>query len=438
MAKVKKEKKETYKEKGDSYNILVVGHDKMAYLADVTMIVNVNTKSNSVTIMQIPRDTYVACEYLTGKVNALFSSYYNNARKEKAEDPYMQALDDYATFFERSLCINIHHVAIVNLEGFRNIVDALGGVDLYVPAAMYYDDPEQNLHIDIPAGNQHLDGAASEGFVRYRSGYVQADLGRGNAQKIFMTAFFQKLKSTIKSVDVPTLNKLLKEISENVHTDLTLSDLMFYAKSALKIDLGNVTMMTAPGSVTGMYYVINREATLTAINSYFNIYSKDISDVIFDRDLSFCNTSYSNIKAVYYDDPANVLDGEYKADSIDENSIYIPRSQSYSPTQNYNYVPENSDNDTETDTTTEVETTEGDELIEPIETADDVLEPNKEQLPPDTYEDENSDEIENTDTDEIEEDSNYSDGVFDIQVDITPEKPEETEEITENTEEYNG
>ncbi len=424
---------ETYVENGRQYNILLVGHDKLAYLADVTMLVSVDTKYNTVSVMQIPRDTYVSTDVYTGKINATFSTYYSIARGEKAEDPYLEALNDYASLLEKNLCINIHHVAIMNLDGFKNIVNALGGVDVYVPNAMYYEDPEQELYIDIPAGEQHLDGAAAEGFVRFRSGYVQADLGRVNAQKIFMTAFFNKLKSTIKSVDVATLNSLLDEVEKNVHTDLSVSDLLYFAKTALKIDLDKITMMTAPGSVSGMYYVINRQATLKAINDYFNVYNKDISDAIFDRNSTFCDLSNSYMSAVYNDSPENILDGEYTADSIDEDSIYIARTQSWVPTNDYYYdpvedstddefVPEiNEDNVTE-DVDTDGDDTDG-ETLEDTDGSDEY----------DAAED-GEDKFTETDLEEIPAEPEESGE--NSEPDEYTEYPDNTE--TELTEEYNG
>lgn len=318
-----------YVEVGEAYNILLVGHDKLAHLADVTMIVNCNTKTNTVSVIQIPRDTYVNEGSQTGRINAVYAGLYNSARIAGSEDPYGESLQKYAEFLEKNLCINIHQTAIIDLDGFKNIVNAVGGVDVYVPNDMYYSDPAQDLYISIPAGMQHMDGEMAEGFVRFRSGYVQADIGRVNAQKIFLTAFFNKVKSTVKSVDVSTLSTLMDEVKKNVHTDMSVLDILFYAKQTLKINLEDIRMMTAPGSVAGNYYVINRQATLDAINTYFNVYNKDISDNIFDRNKVFCDTDAAYISRVYYDDPANVLDGEYTADSIDDESIYIPRTQSW-------------------------------------------------------------------------------------------------------------
>ncbi len=319
-----------YKVKDGVYNILVIGHDDAALLADVTMIVNIDTVSNTITVMQIPRDTFVSGDIPTNKVNAAFSTFYSNAYDPYASDSYDEALTsamkEYEKMFEQSLCINIHHTAVINLAGFQSIINILGGVSLYVPSAMQYSDPEQNLYIDIPAGYQTLDGYQAECFVRFRMGYVQADLGRVNAQKIFLTALFNQVKATVKSVNVSTLTQLAGEVIKYLHTDLTASDIMFYAKALLNIDLENINMMTLPGNVTGAYFVVNRAATLEAINQYFNIYEKEISDSIFDRNFTFNLYSDEWISASYYADSDVIYDGIYNAQSIDEESIYIPRT----------------------------------------------------------------------------------------------------------------
>lgn len=318
-----------YTVKDGMYNILVVGRDDAATLADVTMIVNLDTKNNQISVMQIPRDTLVNINVPTNKVNAAYSSYYSSAYKDGDKDPYLSAAEHYATLYEQNLCINIHHTVVVNLAGFVNIVDLFGGVDVYVPESMYYSDPEQNLYINIGAGQQHLDGYNAMCFVRYRSGYVQADLGRVNAQKIFLTAFFQKVKNSISLTNLGMLTDVANEVFKNIHTDMSVSDMIFYAKQLLNINLDSISMMTLPGNAAdyeygGSYYVMNRAATLEVINKYFNIYQTEISDSIFDRNAIFCITSSTNICNIYYAAADAVLDGVYNAEDIDSESIYIP------------------------------------------------------------------------------------------------------------------
>ncbi len=320
--------KDEYTEKEGIYNILVVGHDDEASLADVTMIVNVNENNKSITVMQFPRDTYVTSEYapLTCRINNAFNSFYSQAIYNGDSDPYMTAIENYEAMLEKSLCINIQFSVLMGLDGFRGIVDAMGGVDVYVPADMYYSDPEQDLYISIPAGYQHLNGSDAEGFVRFRSGYLQADLGRVNAQKIFLTAMFNKVKETVKSVNVTALTNIANEIFKCVDTDMSISDIVYFAKLFLNVDLSGINMMTIPGNMAGQYYVINRASTLSVINEYYNIYNKGISDSIFDKNYIFCETGAQYICDVYFDTSDAIYDGVHNAEEIDDESIYIPRT----------------------------------------------------------------------------------------------------------------
>jgi len=309
------------------YNILVIGHDDTALLADVVMIVNCDTNTGAINVMQIPRDTLVTIGLLTNKNNEAFSRFYMDAKSSGAKDPYSQAGDDYADMLEKSLCINIHNTVIMNLKGFRSIVDAIGGVDVYVPEAMKYEDPEQDLYINIDAGYQHLYGKDAEGFIRFRSGYTQADLGRVNAQKIFLTAVFKQVKSVVKNAEVGAISSLASAIFKSVTTDLSLSDIIYYAKFLLEVNLDEINMMTIPGDVTGAYYVINRTAALGIVNEYFNIYDKEITDSIFDRNYTFCFTDLQYICDVYFAGDVKTGYGEvYNGENINGETIHIPRS----------------------------------------------------------------------------------------------------------------
>ncbi len=316
-----------YKVREGVYNILLVAHDKEAHLADVTMLVNCDTVNNTISVMQIPRDTYIGLKLTTNKINEAFARYYGSAWSETGgsmKEVCLEALQDYEELLEQNLCINIDYSLLMNLSGFRNIVDAIGGVPIEVPYEMEYDDPAQDLYIHLPAGYRVLNGDEAEQFVRFRDKYVQADLGRVNAQKIFLTAMFRQVKSVIKNLDVPAMNALTSEVYSNVYTEMSVSNIAFFAKFLLKVDLAQVNMTTIPGNMAGNHYVINREATLEIINQYFNIYTKEISNSIFDRNSIFCDKSSDTIREVYYGDPEDILDKVYNADDINNGEIDIP------------------------------------------------------------------------------------------------------------------
>ena len=78
---------------------------------------------------------------------------------------------------------------------------------------MKYTDKYQNPYIDSKKGEQWLDGEKAMQFVRYRSGYVNADVGRTNALKIFMSALLKQVK---ENMNVSTLSKCATEILSNM------------------------------------------------------------------------------------------------------------------------------------------------------------------------------------------------------------------------------
>ena len=284
-----------FEPKADTYNFLILGRDKSAYLTDVIMLVNLNTADNSVTVMQIPRDTYVAGGYPSNRMNAVYSTIYSRMRAKSGNDKESAqfALEEVTKLIEQSFCINIHYSMIMNLEGFKNIVDIIGGVDVEVPFHLYYNDPDQGLYIDIPAGYQHLNGAQAEGFVRYRDGYAAADMARQDAQKKFLFAMFSKLKSSFKITELNTLTQVANEVFDNLLTDMSAADMLFFAKNLLGIDAGNIRMLTIPGNLPynsyyrTQFFVINKAGAIHVINEYFNAYSTKITDYMFDQNQIF-------------------------------------------------------------------------------------------------------------------------------------------------------
>lgn len=312
------------------YNFLILGKDSVALNTDVIMLMSFNVDTNQLTIMQIPRDTYICINNYGHKINAVYGNYYNEAVAKNVKDPEDYGLNKLSEVLEQNLCLNIHYYALVNLEGFRNIVDIIGGVEVDIPGDMYYHDPHQNLTINLKKGKQVLNGEKAEMFVRYRMGYLQADIGRMDAQKIFMSALLKKVK---ESINATTVVKLAGEVFTNIKTDIKLNDMVYFAKNLLNMDLENMTFMSAPGYSPNppegyvWYYVINRRGTLDIINKYFNIYDFDITDSIFDKNRIFSGQYATYLTPWYNADPSVVIGGnEHNAEDINQGGIDIPRA----------------------------------------------------------------------------------------------------------------
>ena len=287
-----------YTRRDGVYNILCAGRDEAAYNTDVLMLVSFDTPNGQVSVVQIPRDTYLD----GGKVNALWAKKRNTAKRNGSSSVDTDAMDMLCRTLEETLCIRIDHWVLCNLQAFREAVDALGGVTVDVPCDMDYDDPAQNLSIHISAGTQLLNGTQAEGLVRFRSGYVRGDLGRVDVQKLFLSALLSKSKE----ISILQLPALLKTATANLSTSLSLSDLLYFAKSAQKLDLSNVTFLTLPGTDCreygdsgAWYYVLSRQGVWKCVNAHLNVYHTPVDDKLFDRDYRLTNTQRPALLSYY-------------------------------------------------------------------------------------------------------------------------------------------
>ena len=125
------------------------------------------------------------------------------------------------------LRIPIHYYALANWKGFIEIINLIGGVDLYVDRDMHYEDPWANLKIDIKHGYQHLDGEKSGQYVRFRSDEL-GDIGRVQRQQKFLKALGLQMFSVENITKIP---KLLATAKEYVETDMDTVTMLKAARS---------------------------------------------------------------------------------------------------------------------------------------------------------------------------------------------------------------
>ena len=187
-------------------NLLAVGVNDG--LSDVLMLVSWDMDSNKVDLISIPRDTYYERDGYTSpsqkKINAAYAS-------DKGVIATANAVSDVL------MGIPINYYAIIDYDAVESIVDGVGGVPIDVPKAMKYDDPYDDppLHIRIPAGQQTLDGEHAVQYLRFRKGYSNGDIGRVEAQQVFMKSLF---KQCVEHGIVDSA----KLITSNVKSDVTL------------------------------------------------------------------------------------------------------------------------------------------------------------------------------------------------------------------------
>ena len=160
------------------FNVLIVGLDKSEANSDVIMVASFNEKTNKISVMSIPRDTYVSF----GGRSYLINSAYSMPERQADGSVKPGGIEMLAKKVTGLTGIPINYYLIFRVGTIEAVIDKLGGVDFDVPCRMYYKDPEQNLLIDLKAGQQHLSGEQAEGMVRFRS-YPQGDLQRIKVQQ---------------------------------------------------------------------------------------------------------------------------------------------------------------------------------------------------------------------------------------------------------------
>ena len=243
----------------DSYCALVTGRDRVSGLCDVMMLVSFDPSNSRICVLQIPRDTYAL--YGDGSYRKI-----NGAQHALGEDGLCELL-------EESLGVRIDGYISLDLSGFRELVDLIGGVEIELDRPIKYSDPEQDLRIDLESGMQTLDGKQAEMFVRYRSGYKRGDLDRLDAQKKFLAALFDALR---QKVSISNAYELLQLALGHVDTNVNPALCVALGLEALGVGEDQLWFCTLPGEDLvsrksgASFYVMSKSPTQRLLAEYFD------------------------------------------------------------------------------------------------------------------------------------------------------------------------
>lgn len=256
-------------------NILLIGVDEGGFRSDTIMLVSVDSYSDRVNLLSIPRDTMVKAKgYTIQKINALIGLGKQAAANNKLDEPEELLIDTVKDVTG----LPIHYFASVDFDGFKEIIDAVDGVEFNVPYNMNYDDPVQDLHIHLKAGMQHLDGDAAHDFVRFRHNndgsapgeYVLGDEGREYWQQEFIK---ELIKQKCKPYYISKIDEIFKVVSKNLRTNYTMKDLINHLELVQRVDFSNVGSYQLPGQaeyIDGVWwYRCHKEETRKLINEVF-------------------------------------------------------------------------------------------------------------------------------------------------------------------------
>jgi len=221
---------------GRPLNILLIGKDDGR--SDTAMVVQLNATGDAARVISIPRDTMVPrpkCGNHPPASIAMFNSAFSAGG----------AACTVATV-EQMSGVRIDHFVQIDFNGFRQVIDALGGVDITLPEAI--DDDKSGLH--VPAGPTKLDGTQALAFVRTRYSIGDgSDLNRIKNQQLFMTALSQKLANENWLGSPAKTFELADILTKSIVTDAEIGSISKLADLAGKLTAlkpESITYVTLP------------------------------------------------------------------------------------------------------------------------------------------------------------------------------------------------
>ena len=221
--------------------------------SDTILVVNIDPRTSSIKAISIPRDSkvYLPDNHGVQKINSAHALGGVNLVKKTLKETFGIKIDKY---------IIVHDAAV------EKIVDALGGIPIYVEKKMYYNDYAGRLHIDLEKGNTVLNGKQAVGYLRYRKDGL-GDIGRTQRQQWFMKSLFEKLHSPQVITKIP---EVLNIANNYIKTDMSLYELSQYASMARSIHNNSIEISTLPGAPNQKgaisYWILDPAKTQEVIN----------------------------------------------------------------------------------------------------------------------------------------------------------------------------
>lgn len=249
-------------------NVLVMGIDQVpeaeenseeifAGRSDTMLLVRLDPDYQDINVLSIPRDTQV-------EIPGLGLTKINHANWKGGPELASQVVS-------QTLDVSIDRYVRIGTGAFRELVDLVGGVRVFVPQRMSYEDQTQKLKIDLEPGWQMLNGDEAEQFARFRSDQY-GDVGRAQRQQILLKALLKRL---VNPLVLPQLPKIFKVMQKHVNTDLSFGEMVSILQLALQTNQDEVKMVllpgrfSQPGEYNASYWIVDPAGVEQVMRNYF-------------------------------------------------------------------------------------------------------------------------------------------------------------------------
>lgn len=278
----------------DFYTVLILGRDTGGGgNTDTMLLASYDVTNQKATVMSIPRDTMVNVNWDVKKINSVYNM---NGGGDKGIKALYQEISQLVGF-------EPDYQVVVEWEAVGEIVDAMGGVYFDVPRDMDYEDPYQDLSIHIKKGYQKLNGEQAMGVIRFRdgvNGYSNGDIGRIETQQAFLKAVLEQM---LQIQNMTKINQFAKVFQENVTTDLSFQNILWFAQKAilggLKVENVNFVTMPYKGvSAWSRYYQQNLSYVVPVADELLELVNNELSPfkevfTLSDLDIMYVNSDGS-------------------------------------------------------------------------------------------------------------------------------------------------
>lgn len=242
--------------------ILLLGTDYRpkheTYLSDVVMIATLSPKTKSATLVSLPRDTKLEADgYRSRKLNEYYPAF-----KAREKENGTSAEKEMKTLIGNYMNIHIDYVMTINFQGFRDVVNELGGVNVTIDKNMCYKDSSDGTSIHLTKGDKHLNGEEALDFVRYRKSNCRPqtaasnDFERNERQNQVLHALIEQMKSF---GGILKLGNVIQVVDNNLTTDIESRQMKNMLETYWNISGDHVKYQPVAGTWESPYVYINEE-----------------------------------------------------------------------------------------------------------------------------------------------------------------------------------
>lgn len=307
--------------------LMGVSTDNGGKLTDTIIVATYDPKNQSASLLSIPRDTFVGKNPQTGTA------------MDKINTLYLKSPEKTLTKVNEITGLDIKYYMVIDNEALIKLVDVIGGVEFNVPIDMVYDDDSQELHINLKAGMQKLDGNKAEQLLRYRHGnldkktgrylgtypaeYGGNDYGRMRTQREFM---IETVKQTIQAKNILKVKEIIDIAYEYIETNLSISTIKDYVPYAVNINIDAIQSAVLPGGSYGpttkpsyplWFFIPDKKETAKLIKELYSNNSESEEET--ETDNSSTNTTNSNVsKTEASKIKIEILNGSGSSESLEK------------------------------------------------------------------------------------------------------------------------